>query len=180
MSDTGDIKRAIKQLAKGEDLLPSVVCTVDSVDLVNKTCYCIPVTGEADLLDVAIFADPDKKGFMAVPKVGSTVYVKFKGKHSAFVAMTSEIDLLHLNGDNFGGIVKVDNLITSLNNLEGFANKVIAAVIAINAAAASAPAVPVTNATLAAFLATITPPTPLVLSTSAIMQNTTVKHGTGI
>lgn len=172
MSDTSEIKRAIKQIAKGEDLLPSVVCIVDSVDLTAKTCYCIPVTGEADLLDVALIADPDKKGFMAVPKVGSTVYVKFKGKYSAFVAMTSEIDFLYLNGDNYSGLVKISDLVTKLNRLESDLNTLKAAfsawVVVPNDGGAALKAITATW-----FANTIT------ATTQAMLENTTVKHGNG-
>jgi hypothetical protein len=81
-----------------------------------------------------------------------------------------------LNGDSFGGIVKINTLLDKINSLESFQNKVTIAKNAIDLAALSSPSTPVTNATLSAFLTSI-PAIPVIPTTIIELENTTVKHG---
>lgn len=177
MSNTGDIKKAVKKLADTGEEVYSILCRVDSIDLTAKTCYCLPLDGGADISDVSLICDA-KTGFMIIPTLQSIVMVTMQNKSTGFVGMFSQVDFIHLNGSNFSGIVKVTELVQKLNALEAFENTVIAAKNLIAAAAISAPTTPVTNATLAAFIVGISA-TPAVLTTITQLENNTVKHGNG-
>jgi len=177
MSEKGKLKDAIKKLSALSGEQYCVVCTVDSVDLVENTCELTPVNGDADLQAVRLLSN-NNKGFLIIPKVGSVVIASFLNDAVAYVSMFSEVDEIQLNGAGFLGIVKVTELVQKLNALEAIANQLIVAKNLIASAAVSSPGTPVTNATLAAFITGITvmPVTPTVVNN---LQNTTVKHGNG-
>lgn len=122
MSVNDDIKNSIKHLADRGDSIYSIPCTVKSVDLTNKTCDCEPINGDADLLDVRLITQ-STTGFLIIPSINSLVVVTMMNKYTGYVAMFSDIDEIQLNGDNEDGIVKVNDLVTKLNNLENAFNQ---------------------------------------------------------
>lgn len=107
MSLDVSIIEGIKEMSRRQMLPAPLFCTVDSVDLTEMTCYCIPKTGQADISDVRLIA-LNKPGFVITPKVNSDVIVAFIDNSTAYVALFSEIENMSLNGENFGGIPKVD------------------------------------------------------------------------
>ncbi len=121
MSDTADIKKAIKGLSETGDEVYSILCTVKSVDLTAKTCYCLPVSGDADITDVSLIVNA-QTGFMIIPTVDSKVLVTMQNESTGYVGMYSQVDFIHLNGDSYGGLVKIADLVTKLNNLESAFN----------------------------------------------------------
>ncbi|MCD6017285.1 MAG: hypothetical protein K0S53_406 [Bacteroidetes bacterium] len=122
MSNKNDIKSAIRSLARNDDEIYSILCTVSSVDLDNNTCDCVPINEAPDLLDVKLMPkDEDgevKKGFLIVPVIGSVVVVTMLNNEDGHVTMFSEVEEIQLNGKNFKGIVKIEELVDKLNNLE--------------------------------------------------------------
>jgi hypothetical protein len=119
-----EIVEAIRKIANNEFTPYSIVCEVESVNLIDKTCYCIPVNGDADLQNVRLNADK-KDGFILIPKQNSLVVVSFINDSTAYISMVSEVDEINLNGTSFDGIVKVNDLVTKLNNLENKVNTII-------------------------------------------------------
>lgn len=103
----------------------SIVCTVDSVDNGEKTCYCIPIGDFADIMNVRLIADATKDGFILYPKVGSVVVVSFMSDSTAFVSMVSQVDKIHLAGVNYGGLAMTAALTTHLNAIESKINALI-------------------------------------------------------
>lgn len=171
MSEKNDIKSAIKALTEKENSF--FVCTVDYVDLDELTCYCIPSDGSADVLGVALIADPSKKGLICIPAVGSAVIISQKAKDSYYVAMFSQVDEIRLNGVNYGGLVKIDDLVTKLNNLESKVNSIISTFnshvhpgVTVGGGATLVSATPVVG---------VLTPTQL-----AELENEKVKHGNGL
>jgi len=156
--ETTDIREAVRTLVGHDDLsaFESTICTVSDINLTTKTCKCVPVNGDADFLDVLLCVN-EKNGFLLVPKNNSLVAVTQLNGTDAFVSMVSEVDSILLNGDANGGLVKVIDLTTKLNNCENKINLIIK------------------------FLATLgaTPPltTPLTPTVRANIENTSVKHG---
>jgi hypothetical protein len=146
MSMDDQLRKAVRQLA-GTELTDEVYllpCTVDDVDLDNLTCDCTAVGGVAvtDVPNVALCAEVDD-GFVQVPAVGSVVLVIMSKRQKPFVAMYSELstvllnigtgsaitvdkDLIKLNGGEFGGLIKIADLVDKLNNLENLVNSLIA------------------------------------------------------
>lgn len=119
-----EIVDAIRKIANPNITPYSIVCTIDSVDLTDNTCYCVPINGDADIQKVRLMAE-NTKGFLIIPKVNSTVLVSFISDSMAYVSMFSEVDEIHLNGNNYDGLVKINDLVTKLNNLENKVNTII-------------------------------------------------------
>lgn len=115
----------VETKSKGND---SLVCTViEDVDLVNNTCYCEPINGDAAILNVKLTTNITGAGvgFLLIPKKNSLVVVTFLDNASAYVSMVSEVDEVNINGKTLGGLVKVIDLTTKLNNLENKVNALI-------------------------------------------------------
>lgn len=119
-----EVKEAIKKLADKNESVYSIKCTVTSVNLTKKTCYCEPIDeGQADIADVKLIADSSKNGFMVIPKMGSVVFVSMTSNQTGYLSMWSEVDSIEINGDTYGGLVKVQELTDKLNNLEDAFNQ---------------------------------------------------------
>jgi len=121
MSSKQDIITAIRQIANIGDEVYSIVCKVDSVDLAEKTCICSPINGDAKILDVKLMAK-NQTGLFIIPKDNSDVIVTMTNKTSGYVAMFSELEEIQLNGNNEDGLVKINDLVAKLNNLENDIN----------------------------------------------------------
>ena len=118
MSVNQDILNPIREANKF--IMPySIVCEVLAVT--GDKCDCSPVNGDADLIDVRLQASTTT-GILITPTVGSNVVVSLLSNGSAFVSMYSDIDSIQLNGSNYDGLVKVNDLVTKLNNLENDLN----------------------------------------------------------
>lgn len=111
-----ELRDALKTLTKPNNDGYSKVCTVDSVDLVNRTCYCIPINEDADITEVRLMANIDN-GFLLIPEVDSVVVVSFLSDSSAYVALVSKVSEVQLNGTNFNGLIKIDEQTAKLNQL---------------------------------------------------------------
>lgn len=158
-----------KQFINASALRPSKACVVKSVSAAPTdglmTCDCAPIDGTHMLEDVKLCADypedspTNKAGFILVPKAGSIVIVSFKSESEAFVSMVSEVDFIYLNGNGYGGLVKVNDLVARLNILESKMNAFIA------------------------WGLTVTPPfpvsTPLIPTVTTDIENPKVTHGDG-
>jgi len=158
----------VDRKAGGND---SLVCTVDSYDATTKTCYCVPLADFPDIQQVRICPDSGT-GNIVFPKVGSKVLVSFMSDSSAYISMFSEIDAMYLGGDANGGLVKVVDLVTKLNNLENKLNSLLNVFTVW---------VPVPNDGAASLKALTVPPvtTQLTPTVKANIENTIIKHGTG-
>lgn len=119
-----DLRDALRSLVKPNNDGFAKVCTVDSVDLTTLTCYCVPLNDDADIINVRLMANIDN-GFLLIPEVDSIVVVSFLSDSSAYVSLVSKVSEVHLNGKNFDGLVKVNDLVQKLNNLENKVNTII-------------------------------------------------------
>jgi len=119
-----ELRDALKTLIKPNNDGYSKVCTVDSVDLVNRTCYCIPINEDADITEVRLMANIDN-GFLLIPEVNSIVVVSFLSDSSAYVSLVSQVSEVQLNGTNYDGLVRVIELTEKLNNLENLVNSLV-------------------------------------------------------
>lgn len=110
------IKTALRELNKNNEEIYSIVCSVDSVDLANKTCDCSPKDGKADLLGVRLMAK-NTTGFFIIPTIGSDVVVTMINRNTGYVSMFSDVDFIHLNGDVYGGLMKINEFTLKQNQL---------------------------------------------------------------
>jgi hypothetical protein len=152
-----------KQFLNSSQVRPSKICTVLSVsaDPLDglMICDCKPVDGTSIIEDVKIIADNNFAGFILVPTEGSFVEVTFNSDSDAFVSMVSQVDKIYLNGNDYGGLVKITDLVTKINTLETKLNTII---------------------TWGLTVTPPLPPTPLITPTTKTeLENTTVQHGIG-
>lgn len=142
MSEIKDILIEFIEIWNKQNEIYSKLCTVDSVDSGKRICTCSPTDGSSQLLEVRLESDitinsdsepisSTSKGFFVVPEVGSLVVVTFISKTEAFVSAWTEIsdivvkttnytteqDLFKFNDGAFGGLIKISDLETKLNNL---------------------------------------------------------------
>ncbi len=189
------IRTSVQKMAgtHNRDLVDVLLCTVDSISEDGFTCDCTPISGNATTSIPAVKLNAERNdGFLITPAVGSTILVGTSTRNNYYVLLYSDIQKVtciidSTNGYEFdstgfvwndgllGGLVKVNDLLTKINQLEAFENQVKVAVAAIAAAGSGSPGTPVTNATLAAFFASVSP-TPVVPTTLIEIEDTKVKH----
>lgn len=129
MNILDQIKEIVKLAFKSEKIY-SEVCTIVSVNESERTCICQPIDDSAELQKVRLQAIKSQSvGLVQIPKVGSYVIVTFIDNKNSFVSVFTEIDkilidtdLVQFNGGTFDGIVKINDLVTKLNNLENDIN----------------------------------------------------------
>ena len=168
MSANEDIRSSIKEMAKSNTPY-SIVCEVLAVT--GDKCDCQPLNGMADLLNVKLQAKTTT-GILITPSIGSSVIVTLTGNSNGFVSMFSDIDSIQLNGSNYDGLVKVNDLVTKLNNLENDLNTLKTAFSAwVTVPNDGGAALKV--ATAAWYAASLTP------TVKANIENQLIKHGNG-
>lgn len=111
-----ELRDALRSLVKPNNDGFAKVCTIDSIDLTTLTCYCVPLNGDADIINVRLMANIDN-GFLLIPEVNSIVVVSFLSDDSAYVSLVSKVSEVHLNGKNFNGLIKIDEQTAKLNQL---------------------------------------------------------------
>ena len=124
-------------MAQGGRQTVSLICTVDAVDKETRTVDCTPLDEGAPLLGVNLQANQESKfGVVVYPRVGSYVVVGFVADGSAgIVLMTDDIESIEMvvkddntslkitedgivmNGGSLGGLIKVEELTSKLNEL---------------------------------------------------------------
>ena len=148
-----DLRTAIRRII-GQGATVQV-CEVISLDIDKRT---------AKVKDVAEFTAtlmPEvADGLLLTPTVGSAVYVI-----QGVIIGYSELDEIWLRGQQYGGLVKVSDLVDKLNNLEDKVNSIVTAYNSHTHASTGAPAVP---------LVTGSPLTPTTIND---LENSKVKHG---
>ncbi|MDB9476796.1 MULTISPECIES: hypothetical protein [Nostocales] len=140
-----NIRDQIRQLIRAEIVPELYSGTVKSVDTASLTCHVIPVDGSAEMPDVKIRGvnDGADLGVYIIPKIGANVVVaKLLGDYnntvllmcdsfeSAHIKQPNGIELkidatgnLELNGGQFGGLVKINQLVARLNTIEQSINQ---------------------------------------------------------
>jgi hypothetical protein len=166
-----DIRDSINGIVEKNHNSYSVLCKVNSVDTSKLTCYCIPINGGADIIDVRLMADA-KNGFLLTPKVGSIVVVSFIDKGQSFVSMVSQVSEVQLNGKNFDGLVKITPLVNKVNALENQINNILNAL-----KATTIPLAPSGSYPFAPLYAAINPIAPITQKSD--LENTTILQGDG-
>jgi hypothetical protein len=165
-----ELRDALRSLVKPNNDGFAKVCTIDSVDLTTLTCYCVPLNGDADIINVRLMANIDN-GFLLIPEVNSIVVVSFLSDDSAYVSLVSKVSEVNLNGKNFDGLVKVQELTDKLNALENKVNDLITACSSQIVTLAPSGTFP-----LASFFTSVTP---LIPTQQLEIENITILQGDG-
>lgn len=180
MSD--EIKDAIHRYVK--PLMPDqvVVGTIKSINVSTRTCEVF-VEGRPDRTKVRMRAviDNKEKGFLIKPTVGSYVLVGLIDnlKNQSFIIEYTEVDeilwiapKIKLNGDQLGGLIKIEKLVERLNKFE---NSLAQFVAEFNAHTHTSPPAPVNPVLTAAPNAPSSVNAGTTLKTD--LENKTVCHG---
>ena len=120
---TENIADLIKKLAETNDEIYSVVCKVVKVD--GEEAELAPVNGDANILGVKLIAGTSETPLLITPAADSIVIATFLSKDTAFISLYSEIETIKLRGDQFGGLIKVEELVKKINRLEDGLNDLI-------------------------------------------------------
>jgi hypothetical protein len=139
--------------------------TVISVNIASRSCICKIVSGKAEytLPNVMLMAVVED-GVLFEPVLNSTVKVIFSQNIEPFICQYSEIEnitidaktSIKLNDGSLGGMVKINALLSKLNNIENRLN------------------------VIGTWAATVTPPLtvqPIIATMLQELENTKIKHG---
>lgn len=116
----GDIATAIRMITNTHltDKVRMFDAEVNSVSMTDRTCEVTMIGGKsANTLTVRLMASADD-GLLMKPTIGSTIVVMMSEYTAPFVAKYSGIDSITMLGGDLKGLVKLDNVVTQLNNLE--------------------------------------------------------------
>lgn len=167
-SDNSKIKFAVRVLAgtdKGESL-SMAVCEVVSVN--GFTCNVKTVTGAAEVeIDGVNLCCDDVDGMLIKPVVGSNVLVVFSAT-VGYVLKYSEVDTVTYHGGTLKGLLKLEQTVEKLNNLENKVNDLIVACSSQIVTLAPSGTFP-----LASFFSSVTALTPTV---EADLKNDKIKQ----
>lgn len=118
MSLNEQIREAIKGMSSDDfEEMYGVPCVVDSVDENALTCECSPVNGDSPFLDVRIQAGSGN-GVVIIPQTGSIVIVQPLNSETGYISLYSQIESIKLLDGSFGGLIKVEDLVSKLNTIE--------------------------------------------------------------
>jgi hypothetical protein len=138
-SNEQDINREIRVAAQklagtyNKDLLHLCECIVTEVDFDSRTCTCSAVNDTSTTsIELVRFQSVVDDGVILVPKIGSSVTVLLSIRIQPMIVMYSELDNVYIvapkvqfNKGQLGGLVKVIDLTTKLNNLEKLVNDLV-------------------------------------------------------
>lgn len=126
------IAELLKKAVQDKSLeIYSVACSVDSVDENERTIDCTPINGNAQIFGARLQSGINgTNGLCVFPVVGSVVIVTFMNKLTGYVSTFSEIDKILIDtntevifdGGNNGGLIKVNDLVSKMNNIENDLN----------------------------------------------------------
>ena len=172
MADLNAIAQALRLIAlRNSNIENLIIAKVLSVT--GTLCDCQPIDdGLAEMLEVRLTAEGGAENFILFPKVDSIVGIMpFSDLETTdyMVVMFSELDTIHLRGDQYGGLTKIEDLVTKINNLENKLNDLITACSSQVVTLAPAGSFP-----LASFFTSVTALTP---TTQSEIENTNVLHG---
>lgn len=127
MKGTTNIGDIIRQIAKSDAEVYSVACRVVSIDSENFA-ELAPLDGSPNLLEVFLVAESDDTNFLITPAVDSIVIATFLSKNVAFISMFSKIETINIRGDQYGGLIKINELIGNLDKLTARVDGIIDAI----------------------------------------------------
>jgi len=145
----------------------AVLCQVISVS--GSTCNVLAVERDVELIDVRLQA-ATSNGIYLKPAVDSFVICAPINDVEFAVIMYSDIDEIKLLDGSYGGLIKIDDMVTKVNNLEGQVNDLLTALQGV-----TIPLAPSGTYPFAPIFSSFTPLTPTQVSD---IENPLVTHGT--
>jgi len=124
--NTQNIGDIIRQLAKQEEEIYSLPCKVVSIS--NDLAELQPLNGDPNLLGVKLISGAADFPLKITPIINSVVIATFLSKETAFISLYSEVQNVEIRGDQYGGIVKAEDLINNLAKLTARVDGIISAI----------------------------------------------------
>ena len=137
-NSSAQIIKAIQDIVgiHADDKVILVMAEVNSVSIEDRTANVTTISGKAsNTYDVNLQAVASD-GILVSPTIGSTVYVLSSKYTTPFIVQYSDIDQIYytlthieltgkanLNGDNYGGLIKIQDLVDKINTLENKVNE---------------------------------------------------------
>ncbi len=175
-----------------------MVCDVTDVSASERTCTVQPLSDNLQPFPAQLMADIDD-GVLILPTVGSTVKIMLSELITPTVIQFSQVDEIllvgggsavkvydsgvELQGDEYGGLMKVTPSVKAWNDLQNDVNMLKVQLLALTSAITSIGAIPVLGTVLGAAFTTALGTycasiLPLTIETQ--IENSKVKHGGGI
>jgi hypothetical protein len=139
------------------------------ISVSGSTCNVLAVERDVELIDVRLQTEASN-GVLLTPAVDSFVICAPINDVEFVVVMYSAIDSIKLLDGSFGGLIKIEDLVEKVNNLESNVNDILNALNGITITLAPSGAVP-----FAPFFAAIAALTPTQVSD---IENDKIQHGT--
>lgn len=117
---TAQIQSYIQQLTKKYKEVISV-----EVTSVAFPYFDAETPSGEEIKNLLLVSEESDNGIYCIPTIGSNVIVGMLDDTKGYIICYAEIDEVVLHGDQYGGIVKVSELVTKLNNLENKVNTLI-------------------------------------------------------
>lgn len=99
---------SIKKTAIGDERIYTAYATVKAVS--GAFCSVVTFDGEEIIEDVELQSVTSSNGVLLTPVIDSIVLVSWLSKNKPFVTMYSELESVSLRGDDFGGLIKIEEL----------------------------------------------------------------------
>lgn len=124
--DTQNIGDLIRKLVENNEEVYSLPCEVVGVS--NNVAELAPLNGDANLFGVKLIAGTSATPLLITPTTGSVVIATFLSKDTAFIGLYSEIDTIEIRGNQYGGLIKIDELTKNLDKLTARVDGIIDAI----------------------------------------------------
>ena len=120
------IRTLLLQMIRDQVPVQNRLGKVTAVDESDMSCTVELLDDDVTLYKVRINNIGSKEGFICIPSVDSVVVVsKLQNSDQMhYVSMFSQIEVIMLNGDQYGGLVKVADLVSKINAIEQDLNNI--------------------------------------------------------
>lgn len=127
-----ELADAIQKLSNtyNKEVVSIIKCTVISID--SENIICLPINGH---ISSEIYCPLQNEGnnINYTPKIDSVIYIGITNLGLILLLHSDDNDIINIsanesiefNGGEFGGLVKVEELTTKLNNLENLVNSLV-------------------------------------------------------
>lgn len=119
-----NIREIIQMISKQDGSANLLLCTVSEINVMDSTCKCSPINGDADILEVRLQATLGG-GLYLKPVEGSLVLVVMANDTLGFVVLTSELEEVVYFDGSLGGLIRINDLVTKVNAIENKVNEII-------------------------------------------------------
>lgn len=124
--ESESLRQAIQRVAGtwNKDIVSIIIAQVDSVNESDFTCDVTPIGGDATTsIPSVLLSAESEDGVSYIPEIGSTVIVAMSTRNTAFIIMYSSLSKIRFLDGSFDGLVKIQDLVDRLNNLENAFNQ---------------------------------------------------------